>query len=168
MNKKGFTLVELLAVIILLGLVFSFAVVSIKKIFDNTKEKSEDVFVETIKDALDVYLATDAKELLFNSKCGNTLDKSYEEDIEVFWTTIKMDDVIGSSMSPIKNSDLRNPANKKKCDDDISIYIYKDAEHVYYYSVNKVDFDCLLDDEGIISNLPRVNNSGIEDYFQCG
>lgn len=169
MNRKGFTLVELLATLVILGIVAGLSIYSISNIFSNAKEKTEDVFVGTIKDAMDIYLATDAKKLNFQNICSETLNKSYKDGVKVYYTTIQMADVINSSMKPVKQGDFVNPANEDvKCAEDVSIYIFKDEDHVYYYSMNKVDFECLLDDEGVITNLPKIEYDGIEDYFLCG
>ena len=168
MNRKGFTLIELIATLLILGVVVALSVYSISNIFKNAKDKTEDVFVGTIKDALDVYLSTDAKELGFQNICSNTLNKSHKTGVKVYWETINISDVINSSMKPIEQHDLVNPANEDiRCADDISIWIFRDEDYVYYYSVNKVDFECLLDDDGVISNLPIIEHNGIEDYFVC-
>lgn len=168
MNKKGFTLVELIATLVVLGIVASITVVSISSIFSSTKEKTEDVFVETIKDALDIYLASDAKEISDWTSCGYTIDKSYKTGVKVYWTSVSMRDVIENGS--LTDKDFVNPASDLDCanPDDVKLFIYKDEDHVYYYSVNKVDFGCLNDEVGVISNLPKVlDGSGNGVYFTC-
>ena len=59
MNNKGFTLVELLAVLVLLALVLGLGATVIGSGFGKTKEKTEEVFVEIIGDALDITEADD-------------------------------------------------------------------------------------------------------------
>ena len=82
MNKKGFTLIELLAVLIVLGIVAGFASTSIVKIMNSSKAKSEETFVETIKDAMDVYLSGgEAKELTY-FPCDSGLDGGKYKDYE--------------------------------------------------------------------------------------
>ena len=174
MNKKGFTLVELIATLVVLGIVASITVVSISSIFGSTKEKTEDVFVETIKDALDMYLASNAKEIKDWTECENTLDKSYKTKVKVYKTSVNMGKVIATGV--LTEDDFYNPATDSKCPaegsfdklGDISVLVYKDEDHVYYYSVNKVDFGCLNDEAGVISNLPKVlDESGNGVYFTC-
>ena len=60
MNKKGFTLVELLATLVIIGIVVGFTIVGINYNINNTKKKTEDIFIGTIKDAIKVYLDSDA------------------------------------------------------------------------------------------------------------
>lgn len=155
MNRKGFTLVELIATLVVLGLVMSIVLVSVNGGFGEAKNKTEDVFIGTIKDAMDIYLNSDAKELKFNTTCSNYIDKTYGE-VSVKKATITFDKVINSRYKPITQSDLVNPANEIECNDAINIVvnIYKDEDYVYYYSINKNGFGCLTQ-SGVISNLPE-------------
>ena len=66
MNRKGFTLVELLATLVILGIIVGIVIISVSGSLGGAKEKTEEVFVDTIKDAMDVYLDSDAKELDFD------------------------------------------------------------------------------------------------------
>ena len=156
MNRKGFTLVELLAVLIILGIIVTIAVFGISKAFSSAKEKSEDAFIGTIKDAMDAYLASDAKNLTFSLECTNTLSKSFGNR-KVYKVTTTFDKIINSEYKPITQKDLVNPTNKEiRCNiaSDISVNIYKDEDFVYYYSVDKDEFGCLTK-SGIITNLPK-------------
>lgn len=55
MNKKGFTLVELLATLIVLALVMSLGTYSITSIIKNSKEKNYKLLISNIKDAAESY-----------------------------------------------------------------------------------------------------------------
>ena len=173
MNNKGFTLVELMAVLILLSIVVGIALGIFSFNFDDTKKKTEEAFVETIKDSLGVYLtSSEAKKLDFNTECSNVLEKTHG-DVKVYkgvyvdkntGVTRKTNflDVINSEYHPITQDDLVNPANKNEnCvdADNIEINIYRDDDFVYYYSVNKNEFGCLSNIGGeykeVISNLPE-------------
>ena len=71
-NKKGFTLIELLAVIIVLGVIAGISVVSVNYGLEQARKETENVFVKTLRDAIGMYLNSDAKNLIFNSnsECG--------------------------------------------------------------------------------------------------
>lgn len=157
MNRKGFTLIELLATLVILGIVVGLAVYSIGNIFSNAKKKTEDVFVETIKDAMDMYLSSnDAKKLDYNELCNNLLNKSYGNK-RVYREVITFSDVINSQYKPLATSDLVNPADEElECasPDEINISIYRDEDYVYYYSVSKSEFACLKETSDI-TNLPE-------------
>ena len=158
MNRKGFTLLELLTTFVILGAIILVSVRSISSIFNITKDKSEDTFVETIKDAMDMYLtSSNAKGLNYSIQCTNTLEKSYNPSVKVYRVNTNFKAVIDSEFKPIMQSDLVNPANEDvACNsaNNIDITIYRDEDFVYYYSVNKSEFGCLKG-TGLISNLPE-------------
>ena len=158
MDRRGFTLVELLATLVILGIIMGIVVITVLGGFDNTKEKTEEAFISTLEDALDIYLDSDAKNLSY-SDLVCTINKTHKLGVKIYKTTSSVTflDVINSEYHPITQSDLVNPANKeKKCKDasEININIYIDEDYVYYYSVNKKDFGCLMTDE-LITNLPE-------------
>lgn len=161
MGNKGFTLVELLAVIVLLALIggITFGIVNVN--FGKTKESTEEVFVDTIEDALDMYLSSNAKELRFSTVCPNLLVKSHGT-VKVYKVDTYFSSVINSDYHPITQVDLVNPADKKKaCKNasNIGVTIYRDEDYVYYYKVLKSQFGCLKNTSGeyssVISNLPE-------------
>ena len=173
MNNKGFTLVELMAVLVLLSIILGLTLSVFKFNFSGAKKKTEEVFVETIKDSMEVYLTSNnARRLNFDTECSIALEKSHG-NVKIYkGVYIDKDtgstrdtnflDVISSEYHPITQKDLVNPADKeKKCAnaENIKITIYRDEDFVYYYSVDKSEFDCLYNLDGeyksIISNLPE-------------
>ena len=172
MNKKGFTLVELLATLVILGVIIGITVVVTSTVFKNTKEKSEDVFISTIEDALDMYLDSDAKNLHFSKDPDDAvcqLSKTHGVvDLFRAMDDITFEDVINSSVAPITKEEMVNPANKGsqdaahpyECNVNGLLEIYRDADYVYYYRISKKSFECftkVTDDDGkdiFLSNLP--------------
>ena len=55
LNNKGFTLVELIATIVLLTLVMSVGKYAIINIINNSKEKDYELFIQQVKDASETY-----------------------------------------------------------------------------------------------------------------
>lgn len=178
MNKKGFTLVELLAVIVVLGIITGITVISVNSFYGKTKEKTEDVFISTITDALDMYLTTEAPKLTTYENCSNKLKKSNGKEALVKYAEISMQAIIDSNYHPLTKSDLVNPANKEvDCYtnlSDIKIRIYRDEDYVYYYSLNnysneEYNFQCLIKNENkIITNLPIEKSGDMVTYYDCG
>ena len=54
MNEKGFTLVELLATLVILGIVVGITIVGLNINYRETKQKTEEIFVSTLEDALNL------------------------------------------------------------------------------------------------------------------
>ena len=158
MNRRGFTLVELLATIVILGLVMGIALVTVNSGFGDTKNDTEEVLIDTIEDALDIYLDSDARELSFSKTPICILSKTHGKT-NVYKATTTFQSVIDSDYKPITQKELVNPANKDKnnfkCNNanTISINIYRDDDLIYYYEVDKSQFGCLNTD-GVITNLP--------------
>lgn len=153
MNRRGFTLVELLATLVVLGIIMGIVLVSTTSRFDDTKNKTEEAFVSTIEDAMNIYMNSDGKKLNYtDSVC--TINKTHGIAY-VYKTRITFDKVINSEYMPISQNDLINPANKdKKCSlgEDIIVDVYRDSDYVYYYKING-NMGCLINHSDI-SNLP--------------
>lgn len=155
MNSKGFTLVELLATVVLLAIIMGIVLVSTTGGFKKSKEDTEKLFIDTIEDAMDIYLDSDAKKLNYNTKVC-TINKTHKSGVNVYKANdIKFSDIINSTYHPLTEFDLVNPANKEvKCNINATVYIYRDEDFVYYYKIDKDGLDCLTS-SGFISNLPE-------------
>ena len=114
MKKKGFTLVELLAVIIILSLVLVIAVPSVNKYIKQSKEKAYDAQISTIIEAAQAYASTNL-ELLPN-----------RENISVKVTLGQL-----KSAGLIKE-EVKNPNDDKYFDDALTIKIKKNKENYIY------------------------------------
>ena len=55
MNKKGFTLVELLVVLVLLAVIMSIAIPSVTSSMERSKQKQKDAKIELIVSAAEIY-----------------------------------------------------------------------------------------------------------------
>lgn len=143
MNKKGFTLVELLAVIAVLGIVMGIVLITTSSGFGDAKEKTEQAFIETIKDAADIYLdSSDAREKNFSS-LGCTITKTHG-NVKIYKANITLNDIINSELKPITKEDLVNPNNKDvECNINARVSIYRDDDYVYYYMIDKSSLNCL-------------------------
>ena len=67
LNKKGFTLVELIATIVVLSIVVSIGSYSITNIIKNAKEKDYNLLINNIKDAAETYY----QECKYSDNTGN-------------------------------------------------------------------------------------------------
>ena len=169
MNNKGFTLIELVATLVILGLVTSLGLYALRFNMDRAKEKTEEVFVDTLRDAVDVYLSSEFGSLKNGNECSQTLSKKHNTSVSVYRVTkngndIKFSDIINSKYKPLVESEFVNPANKDvdgkyQCNKDAIIKVYKDEDYVYYYSIDKSELGCLNNLSGdyssVITNLPE-------------
>ena len=164
MNNKGFTLVELLAVIVVLGIITGIVIVSSNVDFGKAKSKTEDIYVKTLEDALKIYLDSDAKKLSYGSTSVFSLSKTHGSvNLYKNTTSITFNNIINSDYSPLVASDLVNPNNEEAiCNKNAPVTIFRDGDYVYYYLMKKSDFQCLknvnIDDSmdiiNYITNLP--------------
>ncbi len=155
MNKKGFTLVELVATIAILGIVMSIAIYAASGGFSEAKNKTEDIFVKTLEDALNVYTDSNAKRLTFSTTSPSSIEKSFgASNVYKNSTSLTFEDVINSDYKPLTAAEMVNPANEDViCNLSAPVSIYIDDDYVYYYRVKKSDLGCLKG-EGYITNLP--------------
>ena len=158
--------------LVILSIIVGIVLISSAGGFGNAKDKTEDVFVKTIKDALEIYVDSDGRNLDFNT-VACTINKEIPgtndyREVKIYGTNkdkngdrLTFNNVINSSFHPISASDMHNPANKDndkyQCDIDAWTYIYRDEDYVYYYYVNnsadRHGIKCLNKND-YITNLP--------------
>ena len=167
MNNKGFTLIEMLAVVVVLAVVGGIATVSVISIINTSKLKSEKVFVDKVSDLIDDYLdlykptKSTTNTYIFdkcaNSDCSKTKSVTAVEVIKADGTSVHLSDLITKGI--IKKEKLVNPKNKQQClnGNNPEIKVYRDEEYVYYYYVDLRgdNTTCDISDKnGIINTLP--------------
>lgn len=74
MNKKAFTLVELLATIIILGLLATIVAVNVADYVDEARASSYDTLVKSIKSGTELYLADHSSEYMELDVVGATFE----------------------------------------------------------------------------------------------
>ena len=156
MNKRGFTLIELLATLVVLGIITGIVLVSSTSLFKDKKSDTEDVFVDTLKDAIKIYIdGLGGVELNGCPVC--TIKKSiHPNEVGIYEVeTITFRNITNSKYKPLTEKDMINPANKVKCNIDAEIHIYADSDFAYYYKFTGSDLTCLSKNTGVISNLPE-------------
>lgn len=157
MNRKGFTLIELLTTLLILGVIVSLSVVMVRYNTENSMKKSEEVFIDTLRDAINIYIDSDGRNMDDNSDVFCTIDKAlgrvniYEKN-----TTINFNTIANSKFKPILKKDIVNPANEDVlCNVKTSIRIFRDSDSVYYYLFDGNDMGCLKYNKNNITNLPE-------------
>ena len=168
MGRKGFTLVELLATIVIMSLVLGIASYSVIGIINTSKEKSEKIFVDKIGVAIEQYIALEGRKLVKDNNYNYTFNKcktSSCNDIKEVEATelfdgseyVKLNVLIEKNF--FEDNKLINPVNKKNCLDgkEPIIRIFRDSDYVYYYYVDLSGdkTSCEISSENaIINTLP--------------
>lgn len=169
-NKNGFTLVELLVTLVILALVVGLALNTINFDIEKASEKTEEVFVDTLRDAIDLFMSTDLKNSFITKKveCGNSLTKT-RGDVKVYEilkddnTGFKFNDIIDSNYHALTIDEFVNPANDDvDCNLDANIKIYLDDDYIYYYYVDKDSLNCLLNNH---TKVRETLDDGTKIYY---
>jgi len=149
-NNKGFTLVELLATIIILGLISTVAIVTLTDYFQESEEKSEEVFIKQIKGYVDDYIALYGSSSFSNptnngikNKCHSQNDQEVCDSVSVFKANNNPNfDLISSS---IASKELINPVTEVVCNNsNTNITIYRDTDFVYCFTIEPIGTNSCL------------------------
>ena len=152
MNRKGLTLIELLAVIVVLGLVLLISVPIISDAYTKSKIKSEEVFVDRLTQAIDSYVKLNSDTMSFSCKSDNkcvgrkTVNEKDTYNITYQMGTITINDIIKDGI--LTQKDFVNAGNNNKdvkCNNDAEVEVYKDSDFVYCYKMEIDSLNCLTD-----------------------
>ncbi len=116
MKKKGFTLVELLAVIVILSLILVIAVPSVNKYIKQSKEKAYNTQISTIIEAVQAYASANS----------GLLPRKEEFVVKITLGQLKSSGLI--------KKEVKNPNDDKYFDDALTIEIKKKGE-TYTYDI---------------------------------
>ena len=144
MNRKGFTLIEVLAVIVILGVVLVIGSPYILNAYKNSKLKSEEIFVDRLSDVIDSYVKLNSYDIVFTED-GSATKVGQSGTVTVYSGTITVNDIITDNL--ISSEDFVNAGNKEiSCNKNAGIEVYRDSDFVYCHKVNKNSLNCLTDE----------------------
>lgn len=145
LSNKGFTLVELLATIVILGILSGVTIVSVTSYYKKSQEKAETAFIKQLENYIEDYISQYGSKLKIDTINGENKNKCYikieENTQEEVCNTITLYPIINDPNitdinNNITNKDLINPATKEKCtDDNVKIEIFKDTDYVYCFTI---------------------------------
>ena len=142
MNNKGFTLVELLVTIILVGVLGAIAYTTVINVYDASKKKNEDIFIGRLYNVIYDYIA------LYHDDYNYSY---YKESVKETGTvSVSRSDLVSLDKlgeKKLVNLPIINPRNKNTCGGDF--YIYKDSDYVFCFSII---LDCLEKDDKLVTN----------------
>lgn len=147
MNRKGFTLIEILAVIIILGITLVFVVPNVIDIYKNSKLKNEEIFIKRLSQSIDGYVKLNNDTISFTD--AGTANKNEEDStyqVTLVKGTISVQDIIDSKI--LSKENYINAGNKdSSCNINNNIIeVYKDSDYVYCYKVQKESLGCLTNE----------------------
>lgn len=146
MNRKGFTMIELLAVIVVLGIVLVITFPNMTDVFKSSKLKSEEAFVERISQSIDSYVTLNSSSIGFSP--DGTAQKNYggsNHSVNVYKGTITINTIINNNI--ISEKDYKNPGNENvECNVNAEIEVYRDSDYVYCHKIKKDSLGCLTDE----------------------
>lgn len=143
MNRKGFTLVEVLAVIVILGVILTIASPYIITAYKNSKLKSEEVFVNRLSAVIDSYVKLNSYDIPFSS--DGTATKEGQGTVNIEKGIITIQDIITDNL--LSQEKYVNAGNKEAtCNKNTQIEVYKDSDFVYCYKLKKESLGCLTDE----------------------
>lgn len=134
MLNKGVTLIELLIVIVVLGIITSFSVVSVTKIIDNTAQKADALNAEFVFDAIEQAFG-DGVIIIRNNALYNTVTKrAYSGTGTWFY-----DDMIGYITNRIvpQYSEAKNTYNKDSTTYKFRFSVSGNNLTIYYFDTNR-------------------------------
>ena len=162
MNNKGFTLVELLAVIVIIAVLGSIATYGVINAIKVSKDKAEDAFLNELGKTIETYISfnTPSKKNIdginFTKKIistGGLTNSYYVSSSSTAWEMngMKLQDLLEYS----DNNKFVNPKNSdKECNLENEVTVFMDSDYVYYYYVDFDEMDCVSDGK-IVNTLPK-------------
>ena len=143
LNKKGFTLVELLATIVILALVMTITITVGVNVYQNAKIKSEEVLVGQINKAIENYIALHQTEFEYTNNVKKTgvvktiKGKSYDKNFP--FKELKDNDLIS-------NTDFRSQYTEMSCNlngigDNFFQIQYKNDRFDYRYKLECISVE---------------------------
>lgn len=162
MNRKGFTLIELIAVIVILSFILVITVPNLIDTYKKSKLKSEEMFINQLSKSIESYVSLEGSTLTYEDmgtanktltkKIYNRDTQKYEDketnlQVEIYKSkeNISVQNIINTKI--IEEKDYINPGNKeKKCNVNNIIEVYRDSDYVYCFKIKKDDMACLTEE----------------------
>lgn len=173
MNKKGFTLVELLATLVVLSIVMGISIIGIVSSLENARKKTEKEFLTQLSNAVDAYMTvclgryniSDTNCMEFSSfpnKTG-TITKSGNRLVDVYeaLNTISFENILKENI--LVENDVINPVNNVNCKNSI-INFYRDDDYVYYYEINLPESCVKYSDYNFNKISTLLTSDGYDSY----
>ena len=149
-KKNGFTFVELMAVIVVIGIILVLVVPSLLGNMNEAKEQTEIVFVKNIDKSINNFIAKHKNEFKVDTESEYSIAGT-----DVYKVT--KSDGNNYKFNDLKVGDFVNPKNSNSCDLNAKVELYRDINFKYYYRYN---LECLDVAKGNFSELVIKSSEG--------
>ena len=142
LNNKGFTLIEVLAVVVILSVLAAIMVPSVNYIINQNKENNYENLKNSIISAAKIYLSDNRYEISIDKLCSNNTEKINIISInrnEITDSKLPIKWLVDSkSLSTNSDGDIINPSDKNKklnLDDSYVLVKYQCSNKDYTYTL---------------------------------
>lgn len=150
MNRRGYTFIELLGVIVLLGIILVISIPSITGALKGSRVKSEEVFLDKLSDTIDSYITMNSNKFTYTYiKDFNKIDNNDSNTVKIYSTKINGSDITMQNIindELITASDFKDPAFGDECNKNTIVEVYRDDDYVFCHKIRVDSLDCLSDD----------------------
>lgn len=121
MNKKAFTLIELLATIIILGIILSIVAINVSDYINDAKEKSYNTLIKSIETSTELYVADHSGEFPELEVPGSTFDIQISDLVDNEYLTADLIDERTGTQIPLTTLIHITVINEAKIEIEIDI-----------------------------------------------
>ena len=143
MNKKGFTLVELLAVLVLISLLMGLAIPGINRISNNMKKKSYNQKIKLIESAAELWGQDNKANITIS--CDKTDEKSVnlknKTKCDKYYEIVVSDLISSDYIKADDGTNIKNPVSNKSMNN-CKITVYTKYGKIYATYDKKNDDTC--------------------------
>lgn len=143
LNEKGFTLVEVLAVIVILSVLMAIMVPTVNHLINKNASDNLKILKDSIRNSAKIYLSDNRYKITLSGSCTNTDDElnvTYINGIAITDSKLPISILIA-------NKDLKTSKGKIVKPDEKNKYLNQEESYVLLkYSCKKKDYTYTLDD----------------------
>jgi len=173
MNNKGFTLVELLATIVILSLISVVTGVIIVQNYKDSQDKAEEAFEKQLIGNVEQYIAMYGGKLSYDIPTSYYKCSNIGECVQTYLFTADTTDSdyrkIGDIISEFSSKDAINPKTNVKCtNENTELKIYRDSDYVYCFTIKPdVSGSCItIDDPTDSDSIKAATISTCEGIYK--
>ena len=146
MNRRGFTLIELIAVMVVLSIILAVGVPTMINAYKDSQLEAEGMFVKELSKSIEGYISLYNTSIPFSKDYIYIVKPGEKSNMHAYKGTISVDELINKNI--IEAKDYKNAGNKsQKCNATAKVIeVYRDEDFVYCHRIKKESLECLSED----------------------